>query len=106
MVRAVDEGGGGKMLVSQRSWSVFGTHAAFFHHHFHFFGEVFGAQVEIGHAISFQLKTDGQATFFQLLEIGGVILSGKGIFTSAIGGDDARKLIGAECFGAFEHHVL
>ena len=85
---------------------IVGAHASLLHHHLDLLGKLIGRDIQMAHAVSLKRHHVSQAFLGNLLEIGGVILAGKGIVASASGGDPAVELTGADLRRPFEHHVF
>src|SRR3989344_2176408 len=99
-------GGGHEFFLNDRLGLVLGAPAALFHHHLDLLAKILIGQRQILQAVGFEFEGNRQARFFQLLEIGSVVVTGEGVLASAVFGDDARELIGSVLGRALEHHVL
>jgi hypothetical protein len=97
---------GGQLLDEQGLRLIFGAQATLFHDHPQLLRECLGVQAQMAHAVGFQLHHLGELVLRHLLEIGGVVVAGKGIVTAAGIGDTAVELTGPGRRGALEHHVL
>ena len=82
-------GDGGQLFVGQRGGLVLGTQPALLLHHLDLLGKLLCRQGQVAHPVRLQLERHRQAILGEGLEIGGVVAAGKGVFASAVGGDDA-----------------
>lgn len=100
------EGGGVHLFEKFGRRLIVGAHPAFFHDDLDFLG-VFGwVDIQVAHAISFELHHFFQLLFRYLLEIGRVVAAGKGIVTPACGSDALVEFAGADRRRTLEHHVF
>jgi len=86
--------------------TVVGAHAALLHDDLDLLREFLGVDVQVAHAVGFELHHLVQLFLRHLLEIGGVVAAGEGIVAAAGGRDAFVEFAGADTGRALEHHVL
>ena len=85
---------------------VVDAHAAFFQHHVAFGLNADIRQIEIGHAVGFELHDELQSVLRDLLVEGRVIVRGEGVVLAAVARDGLRELAARHGRRAAEHHVF